>query len=59
MSFLELTIGVVDRLDQLREAGRFIDWPKAREAMTQQFDLTLGEQSDGSDAFFRQTGAPN
>ncbi len=54
MGLLQLVVGFVDGLDQLGEAGRFINRPKPREAMTEQFDLTLGEQSDGNDAFLRQ-----
>ena len=59
MSFLELAVCFIYRLDQLGEAGRFVDRPEPREAMAQQFYLALGEQSDGDDAFLRQAGAPN
>ena len=59
MRLLELAVGFVDGLDQFGEAGRFIDRPEPREAVPQQFDLALGEQSDGDDAFLRQAGAPN
>ena len=58
MLSLQLAVGFVDCLDKLGEAGRFVDRPEPREAVTEQLDLTLGEQSDGDDPFLRQVLDP-
>ena len=58
MFLVELLVGVIDGLDQLSEARRFVHRPEAREAVTQQLDFALCQQSYGYDSFLGQIGAP-
>lgn len=47
-------VGLVDRLDQVLEAGRFVDRPGAVEALTQQGQIMFGQQPDGHDTLLGQ-----
>jgi len=58
MFLLQLLVCVIDRLDEFGEARRFVHRPEAREAVTQQLDFALCQQSYGYDSFLGQIGAP-
>lgn len=46
-----LPVGFVDRLKHLREAGSFIDRPKAIEVGPEQADVPLGQKAHGNYSF--------
>ena len=52
--FLQVAIGFVDGFQKLAETGRLVDRPEARKAVTQQLNLTLGEQPDRDNSILRQ-----
>ena len=52
--FLQAAICLVDGLEKFAETGRLVDRPKARESVSQQLNLTLGEQPDRHDPILRQ-----
>ena len=58
MFLLQLLVGVIDGLDELGEARRFVYRPEARETLTQQLDFALCQQTYGYDSFLSQIGAP-
>jgi hypothetical protein len=39
----QLTVGIVDCLKEVLEAGSLVDRPKARKTVAEQFHLALGE----------------
>ena len=50
---LEFTVGFVDRLQKLAEAGRLIDRVVSPEAVAQHIEVMLGKQPDSYDPFVR------